>query len=53
MEKTIICSFLISLAMGCGALAFFVWTVLSNQWDDTEDVKYRILEGEMEENDQS
>lgn len=49
MEKELIYRFLTSLAMGCGALAFFVWAVLSNQWDDTEDVKYRILEEEMED----
>lgn len=49
IEKTIIYGFLISLSMGLGALAFFVWAVLANQMDDTEDVKYRVLERELEE----
>ncbi len=49
IEKTIIYGFLISLSMGLSALAFFVWAVLSNQMDDTEDVKYRVLERELEE----
>lgn len=49
IEKAILYGFLISLSMGLGALAFFVWAVLSSQMDDTEDVKYRILERELED----
>ena len=49
IEETIIYGFLISLSVGLGALAFFFWAVLSNQMDDTEDVKYRVLEREMED----
>ncbi len=49
IEKAIIYGFLIALSMGLGALAFFVWAVLSNQMDDTEEVKYRILERELAE----
>lgn len=49
IEQTIIYGFLISLSMGVSALAFFVWAVLANQMDDTEDVKYRVLERELEE----
>lgn len=47
IEKAIIYGFLVSLSMGLGALAFFVWALLSNQMDDIEDVKYRILEREI------
>ncbi|MGE5893188.1 MAG: cbb3-type cytochrome oxidase assembly protein CcoS [bacterium] len=49
IENTVIFGFLIALGMGLGALSIFVWAVLSGQMDDTEDVKYRILEREMEE----
>ena len=33
--------------MGLGALSIFIWAVLSGQMEDTEDVKYRILEREL------
>ncbi|MHB8772193.1 MAG: cbb3-type cytochrome oxidase assembly protein CcoS [Syntrophales bacterium] len=49
IEQTVVYGFLISLSMGLSALAFFVWAVLSNQMDDTEDVKHRVLERELEE----
>jgi len=49
IEQTIVYGFLISLSMGVSALAFFVWAVLANQMEDTEDVKYRVLERELEE----
>jgi len=49
IEKTIVYGFLISLSMGLSALAFFVWAVFANQMDDTEDVKYRVLDREREE----
>jgi len=49
IEKTVVYGFLISLSMGLSALAFFVWAVLSSQMDETEDVKYRVLERELEE----
>ena len=49
IEQTIVYGFLISLSMGVSALAFFVWAVLANQMDDTEDVKYRVLDRELEE----
>lgn len=49
IEQTVVYGFLISLSMGLSALAFFVWAVLANQMDDTEDVKHRILERELEE----
>jgi cbb3-type cytochrome oxidase maturation protein len=49
IEPTIIFGIVIAFAMGLGALAIFVWAVLSGQMEDTEDVKYRILEREMED----
>jgi cbb3-type cytochrome oxidase maturation protein len=33
--------------MSLGALAIFIWTVLSGQWEDVEESKYRFLEREM------
>lgn len=51
IENTIIFEFLIALIMGLGALAFFVWAVLANQMEDPEDVKYRVLERELETRD--
>ncbi len=47
IENTIIYSFLIAVCMGSGALALFLWAVLSGQMEDTEDVKYRVLEQEL------
>jgi cbb3-type cytochrome oxidase maturation protein len=47
IENTILYGFLIALCMGLAALAIFVWAVLSGQWEDTEDIKYRILEQEL------
>ena len=32
-----------SLALGLGALAAFLWTIRSGQYDDTEGVAARIL----------
>jgi len=40
-------TFCIALCMSLGALGVFVWSVLSGQWDDVEDTKYRFLEKEM------
>lgn len=42
-------TFCIALCMSLGALAVFVWSVLSGQWDDVEDIKYRFLEKEMDD----
>jgi cbb3-type cytochrome oxidase maturation protein len=41
--------FLIALFMGLGALALFIWSVLGGQTEEMEDVKYRILESEKED----
>jgi cbb3-type cytochrome oxidase maturation protein len=47
IENTILYGFLIALSMGFGALGIFIWAVLSGQLEDTEDIKYRILEQEL------
>jgi cbb3-type cytochrome oxidase maturation protein len=47
IENAFIYGFLIALAMGGAALAVFLWAVLSGQMEDTEDVKYRMLEREL------
>jgi cbb3-type cytochrome oxidase maturation protein len=49
MENTLLYGFLIALSMGLGALAIFIWAVLSGQWEDTEDIKYRMLEQELDD----
>ena len=49
IEETVIYGLLVAFSMGLGALAIFIWAVLSGQMDETEDVKYRVLEGEMED----
>ena len=49
IEQTIVYGLLVALSMGLSALAFFIWAVLGSQMEDTEDVKYRVLEQELEE----
>ncbi len=48
-EETFLYTFGIALCMGLGALAVFIWAVLSNQMEDVEDAKYRFLEKELED----
>ena len=45
----VIYGFLIALSMGLGALAIFIWAVLSGQLEDTEEIKYRVLERELDD----
>lgn len=52
IEQTVIYGFIIALCMGLVALAIFVWAVLSGQMEDTEDVKYRMLEREADDGTQ-
>jgi cbb3-type cytochrome oxidase maturation protein len=47
IENALLYGFLIALTMGLGALGIFIWAILSGQMDDAEDVKYRVLEQEM------
>lgn len=48
-EEIIYYEFLIALCMGIGALAIFIWSVLSGHMEETEDIKYRILERELDD----
>jgi cbb3-type cytochrome oxidase maturation protein len=41
-------AFCIAICMSLGALGIFVWSVLSDQWEDAEESKYRFLEKEMD-----
>ncbi len=47
MENTLLYGLLIAISMGLGALAIFIWAVLSDQMENTEDIKYRVLEQEL------
>jgi cbb3-type cytochrome oxidase maturation protein len=47
MDNSVLYGLLIALCMGFGALAIFFWAVFSDQMEDTEDIKYRILEREL------
>lgn len=38
--------FLVSVLMALGALAFFIWAVVSGLLEDVEQVKYQVLESE-------
>jgi cbb3-type cytochrome oxidase maturation protein len=49
IEPTMLYTFLIALCMGLGALAVFIWSVLEGQGEDIEDVKYRILYQELDD----
>jgi cbb3-type cytochrome oxidase maturation protein len=46
-EDALLYAFFIALCMGLGTLGIFIWAVLGNQMDDTEDIKFRILEEEL------
>jgi len=48
-ENVFMYEFLIAFFMGIGALAIFIWAVMENQLSDTEDIKYRVLEREMDD----
>lgn len=47
MWSTLILIFL-SLCAGIAAWLFFIWTVKSGQYDDTEKPKHRMLDDEEE-----
>ena len=40
-------TFCIAVCMSLGALGIFIWTVLSDQWEDVEEAKYRFLQKEL------
>jgi cbb3-type cytochrome oxidase maturation protein len=43
----------LSLILGIGAWLFFVWSVKSGQYDDPEGPKYRMLEDEDEQDNET
>lgn len=38
----------LSIVLGVGAWLFFIWSVKSGQYDDTEGPKYRMLDDDEE-----
>ena len=48
-EEAVFYEFLIAVFMGIGALGIFIWAIRDGQMDDIEDVKYRMLEQEMDD----
>lgn len=51
--EVVLYEFLVAMCMGLGALAIFIWTAFSGHLDETEDIKYRVLEREMEDGKES
>jgi cbb3-type cytochrome oxidase maturation protein len=49
IELSVLYAFLIAACMGLGALAIFIWSVLEGQAEDVEDVKYRMLARELDD----
>ncbi len=49
IEDIVIIEFMVALAMGLGALCVFIWAVISGQMEGVEEIKYRVLEGETED----
>jgi cbb3-type cytochrome oxidase maturation protein len=49
MVSPIVFGFLVSLGMGLGAFAVFLWAIMDGQMEETEELKYRILEREKED----
>lgn len=47
IENALLYGLLIALTMGGAAVTVFIWAVLSGQMEDTEDIKYRVLEREL------
>lgn len=49
MIEDIIIEFMVALSMGLGALCIFVWAVICGQMEDVEEIKYRVLDRENED----
>jgi cbb3-type cytochrome oxidase maturation protein len=49
MTSPIVFGFLVSLGMGLGAFAVFLWAVMDGQMEETEELKFRIIEREQED----
>lgn len=51
MIELTIGQFLVALSMSLGALSFFIWAVLSGLFVDVEDIKMRVYEREVGNDD--
>ena len=51
MEELTFVQFLVALCMSLGALCLFVWAVLSGQFTNVEDVKYRAYRAEVRDDE--
>ncbi len=49
MTSPVMFGFFVSLGMGLGAFAFFLWAVMAGQMEDAEEVKYRIIQREEDD----
>ena len=49
MTSPVMIGFFVSLGMGLGAFAFFLWAVMAGQMEDAEEVKYRIIQREEDD----
>lgn len=45
----IVFGFIVSLGMGLGAFAVFLWAIMDGQMEETEELTYRILAREQED----
>jgi hypothetical protein len=49
-EQIVLWEFLVALCMGLASFSVFIWAVLSGELDaDSEDVKYRVMEREWQD----
>ena len=49
---TIFLHFFLCLALGFGGWLFFIWAVKTDQFENLEETKYRIIEEENKDNKQ-
>ena len=53
MLKSIVILILLSLCVGTGVWLFFVWAVKKGEFDDVEGPKYRMLDDDDDNSEQS
>jgi len=51
MAELTFMQFLVALFMGLGALCIFVWAVLSGEFINVEDIKYRAYRAEVKDDE--
>ncbi len=49
IEDIVIVEFIVALSMGLGALCVFIWAVMSGQMESVEEIKYRVIEMEIDD----